>query len=84
MEDSNILLIVMASIIGFVIMLAIYHAVIKSAVKAAMKDQNQLIKKQNDILLMMLNKQGVDKDELMDIFLQEKKDMWPSLINYEK
>lgn len=73
--------IVVASIIGLVITLWIAYELIRSAVKAAMKEQNALIKKQNDILLMMLNKQGFSKDDLYEIFRKDKGDIWSLMKN---
>lgn len=75
--------IIVVSAAGFCIWLWIMYALIKAAVKSGAKEQNSLIQKQNDILVMMLNKMGVDKDELIEIFLQEKKALWTSLKNHK-
>ena len=32
-------------------------------------------------LSRMLNEQAIDKDELTDIFLMDKKELWPSMKN---
>jgi len=77
MEDTTLWVYLFAAIISLVIT---YH-LIASAVSAGMRKTNDLLKKQNDILLKTLNEQGTDKDELNDIFLMEKKELWPSMKN---
>lgn len=68
-------------IIGAIFWLIIMYYLIAGAVSSALKEQTKLLKKQNNILLKMLNEQGVDKDELNDTFVMEKKDLWSTMKN---
>lgn len=81
MSDETILLIALGGIIVYLINLAIWHSVIKSSVKGGLNEQNKILEKQNKILITLLNKEGISKDELTEIFLMETKDFWPSLKN---
>lgn len=77
--SNNIGMIVIGSIAWLVIM----YYLISSAVSSGIKEQTKLLKKQNDILLKMLNEQGISKQELSDTFLEEKKALWPGMKNYD-
>lgn len=75
MEPTTLWIYLFAAIVSLIIS---YH-LIASAVSAGMRKTNDILKKQNEILLKTLNEQGTDKDELNDIFLVEKKALWPSM-----
>jgi len=77
MEETNGWLYLFVAIVGMIIT----YYLIAGAVSAGMQKSNAIMKKQNDILLKMLNEQGVDKDELTELFLMEKKELWPSMKN---
>ena len=63
MEDSSIIFV---SIIGFLISLCISYLIIRGAVVSAMYKTNELLEKQNKILLKWLQHQGFDTKELED------------------
>lgn len=67
--------------LGGLICLFILHWVIASAVKQANKPLRDEVKKQNYLLMKLLNQQGVSKDEIMDLFVEQKADVLQSLKN---
>jgi hypothetical protein len=73
--QENAVAIITTAIIGIIIL----YFLISGAVSSGTKEQTKLLKKQNDILLKMLNEQGVDKQELLDVFVAEKTDLWPTM-----
>lgn len=75
----EIFLYLFAGVIGLVI----FYYIIEGAVRSGTKELRTIQKKQNDILLMLLNRQGIGKDELQEIFLKEKKDLWSAMKNYQ-
>ena len=70
MEDSSL---VFVSIIGGLVSLIIYYLIIRGAVTSAMTKTNELLGKQNKILLKWLQHQGFDTKELEDITQVKKK-----------
>jgi hypothetical protein len=63
MEESSL---VFVSIIGGLISLIIYYLIIRGAVASAMNKTNELLEKQNKILLKWLQHQGFETKELDD------------------
>lgn len=76
--------VVIFSIIGAIIFLIIIYFLISYAVASGVREQTKLLQKQNDILLKMLNQQGISKQDLLDIFIGEKKDMWSTMKNNDE
>lgn len=57
-------------IIGLVVLLFIWHELIQSATRS--KEIARLIKTQNDLIRLLLEKQGVDKDTIESILSMKK------------
>lgn len=75
-SDSELIFCLLISI---AIWLFIVHKIISSAVREATKSQDYKLKIQNRLLIKLLMKQGVDKDELKEIHNQDDDDFWEKL-----
>lgn len=76
MEDSELLA---YAAIGLLIYFAILYAIISSAVKSAAANQNHTLIMQNRLLIKMLRKQGVSKQELVALYNQDNDQFWNSV-----
>lgn len=68
-----------AAAIGLVIWIVILFVVIKDAVKSATKGHVDALTTQNRLLIKLLEKQGVSKDEIIDLHEQDVNAFWDSI-----
>lgn len=63
--------IIIISILGFIITLAIFYAIIKSAVRSGTETLRQYTKIQTDLLSRIARKHGVTEEELKDAYSKQ-------------
>ena len=71
--------IILGLLLAIAIWLFIIYQIIYSSIRNATKSQNYNLKMQNRLLIKLLMKQGVSKDELKEIHNQENDDFWERL-----
>jgi hypothetical protein len=76
---TQLTVVIFLTAIGVIIL---SYFLIREAVRSGSRRQVELLEKQNQLLTMLLNQQGVDKNDLIDIFITGKKDPWLSLKNH--
>jgi hypothetical protein len=84
MEDMDTSAYIVLLLVGLLIWAWILFAIIKSAVKAALYSADLNLLNQTRLLIKLLNKQGVSKQELEDLHKDSNDDFWKKLESKEK
>ena len=75
MIDAPIL-VILGGIGGVILTLLILHTLIRSAVAAALRRSEYFQDRQSRILVMLLKKQGLSRDEIIKLIESKDDDFW--------